>query len=112
MTVVSYDPDELVSTSQIADLLNEFFNLDDDNIIEQNTPHMWWYRSRNNKDIAYPMPLADATVGRRKAPLWKQAKIVHWYGTWQDLEVPWGREVGDRIDMKGREYPSEFRRGS
>ena len=112
MTTISTNPDELIASSQVADLLNEFFTLDGEDRISQNTPSMWWYRSRNNKDIAYPMPLADATVGRRKAPLWKQAKIVHWYGTWQDLEVPWGREVGDRIDMKGREYPSEFRRGS
>ena len=109
MTHVSNDPDELVSTSQVADLLNEFFDLDDDSLISQDTPHMWWYRSKQNKDISHPMPAANLTVGRRSVPLWKQANIIHWYATWQEIEVPWGAEVGDRIDMKGREYPSEFR---
>ena len=112
MTVVSTNPDELITSSQVADLLNEFFDLGDEDRIAQNLPSMWWYRSRNNKDISHPMPKADMMVGRRKVPLWKQAKILHWFGEWQEMEVPWCREAGDRSDMRGRDYPSEFRGGS
>ena len=111
MTVVSVNPDELVTSSQVADLLNEFFDLDDEDRIERNTPSMWWYRSRMNKDISHPMPDADMTVGRNKVPLWGQAKILHWYAAWQELEVPWCREAGDRVDMRGREFPSGYREG-
>ena len=111
MTAMSQDSNELLATSQVADLLNEFFDLDGDNVIEQNTPHMWWYRSKQNRDIAHPMPEADVTVGRRKAPLWKQAKIVHWFGQWKDLDVPWCQEAGDRVDARGHGIPSEFRGG-
>ncbi len=112
MTAISPNPDNLITTSQIADLVNEFFDLADDDCISQNTPHMWWYRSRNNMDIGFPMPAADATIGRNHAPLWKQANIVHWFAAWRDLTVPVCQEAGDRVDMRGREYPSQYRTGS
>ncbi len=111
-THVNTDAATLVSLSRLADVLNEFFNLDVDDLIQYDTPFVWWDRSKRNHGISLPMPepVTYASAAQR-SPLWHQDQILHWYGSWREVEVPESREAGDRTDSRGRFRPSAYRQG-
>ena len=104
---VSDTSDTLVTLAQISPLLNEFFDLSDDTTIKYSTPYVWWDRSKRNDDIALPMPKPVMQVGRSNA--WRQDQILHWYGEWMDLDVPFCRAAGDKVNSRGHELKSQYR---
>jgi len=81
---------DLVTLSELADLINSTFRLSGDDAIGQSTPVLWWSRSRNNLNISLPMPEPDEILQTRSRsyPRWSPRRIVNWYGEWKDLEVP------------------------
>ena len=110
--MLSPDPKTFLMLSQISGAINEWFDLPDDEAISEATPYIWWDRSKKNRDISLPMPkpaLVLGGEGRGTKNLWTQDSILHWYGAWRGIEVPRGRPAGDRVDMRGRDTPSEYR---
>ena len=89
----------LIPLARIADLLNEYFSLTDDDTILYNTPYQWWQRSQLNNKISSPMPEETILIGR--SPAWPQEQILHWWGEWMGIEVPRGTAAGDRIGKEG-----------
>lgn len=96
----------LVPLYRVPALLEAFFDLEV-GTIDVTHVYVWWDRSKRNIDIAVPMPAPEVTVGRSNA--WRQDAIIHWYAAWKDLDVPWCREAGDRIDSRGHDIPSMYR---
>lgn len=104
-------PDTLLMLGQIAGAINEYFKLPKKQRINELTPYIWWDRSKRNRDISLPMPHPALVVGEGRSgrSFWTQEAILHWYGAWKGIEVPRGIAAGDRVDGRGREYPSEYR---
>ena len=98
---------ELIATSEIAAILNEYFNLPSDTRIDYNLPYMWWYRSKLNH-LAHPMPAPTITTSKG-VPWWEQEAILHWFGDWKEIEVPESRASGDYVDDAGGRRVSEYR---
>ncbi len=111
-THVNTDAATLVSLSRLADVLNEFFDLDVDDEVQYDTPFVWWDRSKRNHGISLPMPepMTYAAAAQR-SPLWPQDQILHWYGDWRNVDVPECVEAGDKTDKTGRFRPSAYRQG-
>ena len=101
------DPDILLPLSDVADMLNTFFELEGEERIGSATPYAWWDRSKKNQDIALPMP--DPTLAVPGKPLWAQQVLLHWFGSWRGYEVPLGIPAGDRVDSSGRRLYSKYR---
>jgi len=108
MTVLR-EPDGFVMLSEISGVVNEWFSLADGAAVSPDTPFIWWHRSKENQDISLPMPEPVLTLGKQGRPAWTQEGILHWYGAWRGIEVPRGRPAGDKVDMRGRDTPSEYR---
>lgn len=131
--IISDDPHTIISLSRVAAIVNEFFHLDDDDMISRDTPFVWWDRSKRNIGISHPMPkpigyvTSDATADvasevdardtsddtgngpRARGPLWHQDQIVHWFGQWKDLDIPECQQAGDRVSNRGHPIPSPHR---
>ena len=110
LKVVQQDPRVLVSLSRVSEVVNEFFDLHDDDVIAYDTPFVWWDRSKRNIGIELPMPEPMSYVGNNKrGPLWYQEQIIQWFGAWRELEVVECVEAGDRISSRGHRIYSEYR---
>ena len=109
---ISDDPRTIVALARVAEVVNEFFHLDPDDVVAYDTPFVWWDRSKRNHGISHPMPTPFGYASANgRAPLFFQEQIVHWFGDWRGLEVPECRQAGDGHDSRGRFKPSVYRNG-
>ena len=100
-------PSRLLALSEVADLVNEVFDLPLEERIAEPTPYAWWDRSKKNQDISLPMPEPTLVAGGRA--LWTQEVLLHWFGAWRGHEVPVGLPAGDRVDSRGHRVFSRYR---
>lgn len=77
------DKPQLISLSEVAAVLNDTFNLTDDDTISRNTPHMWWYRTRQEQNIALPMP--GPVIETAVHEIWDREEVVGWFAEWKGL---------------------------
>ena len=69
---------ELIATSEIAGILNEYFNLPSDTRIDYNLPYMWWYRSKLNH-LAHPMPAPTIIKMLARAMSFASTAIIRFF---------------------------------
>ena len=100
-SVVATSPNALIQLGDVAPILNAFYDLDDDDAIDQNTPFVWWQRSKANT-MASPMPEPVHGLTTIQTEQWQLAEILHWFGSWKGLDVPFSTAAGDRTDGRGR----------
>lgn len=107
--VEALSPNTLIPLSKFAEVLNDFFDLEDEDLVEPKTPYVWWHRSQANT-MAHPMPHPEPLPETVAAPShWRLALVLHWFGSWRDLEIPFGVPAGDRVDGRGRVYLNPLR---
>jgi hypothetical protein len=96
----------VVTLAEVPVLLETFFDLKSGSIPKAHV-YVWWNRSKNNLEIALPMPSPVDRFGQTS--VWRQDSILHWYAAWKGLSVPTCREAGDGTDRRGVSVPSPFR---